>query len=183
MRYLLAYLLPPPIRDEHLALELELAKRFRITPEYEKIEPHLTLKTPFDTDDIAPVESLIETFTQKHRAEPLTLSGFGFFRRDVVFVNVHAPRETLDLLTAFTNELSHVPRMALTEHDRARKLHATLARGFGDQFDALWRYVTTQKVHFETLLDNISLLQFPGSYPWQLVRRFELRPQLQTSDV
>lgn len=177
-RYLVAYPIPSPAKERHMEIVKEVAGRFGIKPEYEKIVPHLTLKSPFDEIDPDRIEQLHETlenFARQQKPVSIELTGFGHFRRDVVYVNVLASEEAqlaVAELTARLRSLKWLPFRALDLH---KTLHATIARQeITDVFDEMWEAINSYTFDIAVPFDRIALFSWNG-YPWRLVRDYSFR--------
>jgi 2'-5' RNA ligase len=165
MRYILPCLLPSPVREYHQALVDELAARFdlRMT-QRQGIPAHFTLKYHFETDDIAPVETLLADFARGHAAAPVTVGHFGHFDENVVFATVTFSPAAQMLLEALGTALRHLPWMPWSPHDGAQlRPHMTLVEDCRARFGEVWRHLAGRARQFPAALDNLTLLRQTGT--------------------
>ena len=76
MKYVIAYLIPNPVKKYQNSLTKELATNFRIRDVKNNIMPHLTLKAPFITKNISAVEEVIKNFSSKTKKSKININGF-----------------------------------------------------------------------------------------------------------
>ena len=112
-KYIMPCLLGPAIATYQRELVDLVAERSGLTfTQQQAIPAHFTLKYHFTTSHIDQVETLLEDFTRRHPAAPLTVGGFGHFFEDVVFVEVvlsPAAQSILDALIRGLRTLAWMP--------------------------------------------------------------------------
>lgn len=170
MKYFVAYLLSGDAKVYHERLTRELSEKYRITPLHERIPPHITVKAPFETDEmgIADVERTLRSFAHNEYATPMTLRGFGRFGFRTVYMDVEkAPEVVLLVRRAIATLNAHVPWMQSAPLE-GNKLHASVARFLNRrQFRRIWRHVQDERVRFPTSLDSMAILKKVGR-SWEL---------------
>lgn len=174
MKYLLAYLIEGEAKKYHLNLSNMLARKYRLDPVSSRIDPHLTLKAPFETDNSEEMAAIVRQFVKKERVEPLTLGGFGHFDGKVVYMDVHAPKQTYMQIRRLQDQLQKISWLQFDRYEIPITLHATLCYPkTKEQCGEIISSLTSEKEEFELVLDNISFLKKRGD-KWQLVQRFTI---------
>lgn len=95
--------------------------------------PHLTIKSPFETDDIKHHVDYLENLAAKIPPIELVFSGFGFFGQHVIFLDVQENQDLLDLHSRILREVNE--KFGLTPHELEGnnvKFHASIA-GFNNE--------------------------------------------------
>ena len=186
MQYLIAY----PIRGEagtyHAVLSNALAERFKLEPITSRIDPHLTLKAPFDApplysnsrelenSHIRDIENLLEVFTKKEKPLPLRLEGFNYFDGNVLFMDAHAPKQTHMLTRRLQDQLRHIPSLTFKRTEFPLTLHATLCYPKNpQQTKEILHYLQHERAGFDLVLDTIAILEKSGPR-WHIVREFPI---------
>lgn len=161
MRYMLAYMLEGDAKAHHLELSDRLAERFRLRPVSRKNDPHITLKAPFDTEDIHEIDNVVTAFTQKESPEELAIGGFDLFPKRVVYMNVRAPKQTHMLVRRLQDQLRNVAWLPFGPKEFPLQLHATLCYAKKpEQTKEILSYLKKEKPReFHCQLDAISLLE------------------------
>ncbi len=160
MKYFIAYLLSGEVKTAHEALTNEITDRFGVFRLNDHIPPHVTLKSPFETDHIDDVEKTLSSFADHYPRAEMRLWGFGAFGREVLYIPVLASQEARSTIHHFTKVLRTIQWMQFEEFDIEKKLHATVAhRGIEEKFDEIWNFLSTQKFEFSVELDNVSILK------------------------
>src|SRR5690348_9253220 len=108
MKYLIAYLLSGEAKAAHEALTAEIADQFGVFRLNGHIPPHVTLKVPFETDDIEDVEKTLSSFADHYPRTEVRLWGFGAFGVEVLYVAVLASPETQATIRHFMEALKTV---------------------------------------------------------------------------
>lgn len=178
MRYLLAHLLPPEIATFHRQLSDELASQFRLSPVNDHIDPHLTLKAPFVTENTAHLAALTElltTFTAKETPQSYTLSGMNHFRSKVIYYDVYAPKQTHMLIRRLQDQLRQLPWLTFQKNEFPLTLHATLCRPKHPQQGVqILKYLEKRDLpEYTSYLDSITLLE-RQSERWEPIQTFSI---------
>ncbi len=178
-KYFIAHLVGGRAKTYHEALTRELTKRFHTVPLHERVEPHVTVKIPFETDEagIADVERVLRSFIRNERAVPISFSGFGRFGFRTVYLDIEKNREAVSLVRrAITVLHENIPWMPRINHE-GNKLHASVARFLSRrQFRRIWRELAHLHPRFESALDNVAILRKEGK-TWIVHTLIPIRPQ------
>ena len=172
---MLAYMIPGEAREYHLELSNRMADRFKQKPISERIDPHFTLKSPFETENVTDIAEITRAFTQKEYQETVRLGGFEHFNSRVIFVDAHAPKQTHMQLRRLQDKLRTVPWLDFWGNEFPLTLHATLVRARNPQQgkEMLAYLKKEQPKYFDLLIDNVTLLQkYDGK--WHTVERFPI---------
>ncbi|MES2134681.1 MAG: 2'-5' RNA ligase family protein [Patescibacteria group bacterium] len=170
MKYFIAHLLSGDAKQYHAGLTRRLALKYRVTPLHERIPPHVTIKPPFETDElgIKEVERVLRSFVRSEPALPLVIDGFGRFGFRTIYLDVYKSGEVVSLVRRLIHTLntniSWMPAYPL----EGNKLHASVAR-FLDrrQFRRIWRELRTLSPRFESTFDTIAILKKEGR-SWEI---------------
>lgn len=176
MRYLIVYLLRKEAANYQKRLSDELADVFNFEPVSKKIDPHITLKAPFEASDsqIEKLGFVLERFASTRQAPAIALQGFGSFDRRVLYIDVKSTPEADQLAASIITELKKLPWVGFSKTDIHKHLHATLA--YADDrrlLDDMTRYVSPEKPRFDVLIDNIAILR-RGRDRWDLHKEYAL---------
>lgn len=179
-KYLIVHMLTGPVREYHQGLVDSISDRFGIPSVTFRIGSHLTLKAPFDYDQIADIEDRLEEFCACHRSAKLSAHGFGFFSSDrkIIFLDILFSAEAKALLADYDQMLGTIPGLTFEASDQNRKLHATVAElKFDADFNSIWQYLNqSPQLSYPIDFRSISLLRHDTEASrWQVVREFSLR--------
>lgn len=173
-KYFVAHLLSGEAARYHKTLSRELSERFRTSPLHLKVEPHFTVKIPFEANDFEADEAVqtLADFAASHTPERYTISGFGRFGFRTVYLDVEKAHRATALVRECVSALNELPWMQRVPLE-GNKLHASVARFMEyRQFRRVWRVVQSERPHFETILDSIAILKKSSGEPWQVHRTF-----------
>ena len=165
--YFAGYLVEGDAAGFYERITADLARRFSIRNLALKAPPHITLKPPFDTDDIAPFQTRMVELASGI-APPLSLRGFGSFRKGTIFLDVVGSPALEQALTQAVEGLA-------SSGEAGRPLatpihpHVSIARHLReDRFDAIWDYLQTlSPPSFDLAFDNLTLFTHDGA-GWQV---------------
>ncbi|MDE2079134.1 MAG: 2'-5' RNA ligase family protein [Patescibacteria group bacterium] len=165
MKYFIAHLLSGDAAAFHEGVTRELSARFGTFPLHERVPPHLTVKTPFETDEhgILEIERILRAFATHERAESFMFRGFGKFGFRTAYLDVPrgAPAVSLvrRLLTTLAVNAPWLPR----NPREGNKLHASVARFMTRrQSRHVWRHFKGVRPVFFLSLDNLAILEKNG---------------------
>lgn len=138
--------------------------------------PHITIKGPFDTHDLAWHANYLDSLARKTRPFTIHLRGIGAFPPPVLFLNVE-PHPELSALTETI--LADLPAHTHTPFEANRDLHphATLAfpRSEVELQQALEEYAG-RAVGFDCIVNSIGLL-YQHEESWIILRKATLSGQ------
>ncbi len=175
MRYFIGFLIEGEAGTWHEALTRDISERFGTRKLHERVVPHITLYRPFDADDIAPVKTLLQSWTkQEHAPGTITLSGFGHFTDRVVYASVTLEAKAQQNILALRREIMTL----LPKEDFPNWVpHATLA----DEYETpeiiteVWEYVQTlPKPEFTVPFNNVTLFRNRAGGGWDVDEIFQI---------
>lgn len=137
---------------------------------------HITLKAPFDLDNLEQLEKTLINFVNSQKVQgKITIKGFGNFRRFVAFMNTKFSQDSKKIQKELIEELKKI-KISIEKFDIKYKPHATISYGnTKETFDKIWNYLNTlEKPEFELVFDNISLMRKVNG-KWEVYREFKIR--------
>jgi 2'-5' RNA ligase len=177
---LLAYtiLLSDDAHNFARSVQADLYERYRASERTLLLEPHVTIKQPFEVADDVPFIRYFEQFAAELEPFELVLNGFGFFEgiETVVFVDVEQDPRLKQLQRRVLAELGeHGIEPAMFENDEPvpYHFHATLATDLSaeDLEDARRRYTETPEFRFP--IERLGLFRRTAG-SWLLHRRLPI---------
>lgn len=157
------------------SVQAELYERYRASDQTLLLEPHVTIKQPFEVADEEPFRRYFERLAAGLEPFELVLRGFGFFEgpETVVFVDVEQDARLKRLQRRVLTDLAeHGVEPAMYENDEPvpYHFHATLATGLSaeDLEDARRRYAETPEFRFP--IERLGLFRRTAG-SWLLHRR------------
>src|SRR3989344_2595611 len=106
MRHIVAHLIRGEAGKAHENITKDLTLKFDTFPLHDRIPPHLTLKRWFDMDEkgMDTLYKCLDNFANSQKQSNYSLTGFGNFGKDVIYVDVipspEMSQSTLDLMSA-----------------------------------------------------------------------------------
>lgn len=161
MRYFIAYLASKPLAEYHQTLVKELAEKFGLEISGGYFPTHITLKAPFDIDNVTAIKDELGNFASVHYAPSFTIQNFGHFDRKVIFLNVSL-NEILSTVTwDLQNMLMQTLNLSWGKHEPLMASHVTVAKKIDTtKFDVIWNHLMQKDVpSFDLSFDNIALLR------------------------
>ena len=177
MRYMITHMIQGDAKKYHENLSRALAHAYHLKPVTASIDPHLTIKAPFDalSSDLFEVERLLGRFVDAQSPVPYTLSGFGNFGDRVVYMDVHTSPEIVTAVEAFKDKLKELPWLEFKPHEGDTKFHATLAypKDETQTKEIVDRLTGGNAPVFNCTLDTITLLK-RGERRWEVAKEYRL---------
>ncbi len=175
MKYVLVYLLKGKAKTYHTKLVKEVSRQFNTADLSSHIPAHLTIKSPFFTEDILEVESIIKKIAKDVKRSPFLLKGFGHFDKRVIFMDVSPSEEMIFLYTTILEALKQVPDMTFSTHEEKKiNYHATIAYCDSEKiFNSIWNYLSFRKPQYELEFNAIAILKKPKD-KWILHKEFTI---------
>ncbi len=180
MRHIITHLIRGEARNTHEDITKDLTLKFDTFPIHDRIQPHLTLKRWFEMNEkgMETLYECLDNFVISHKQSDYTLTGFGNFRKDVIYVDVlPSPKMSQNALELMA-ELHEIKEMTFDEFDNGGDFHATVVMGALKSFDydQVWNYLKTIKQpYFNMKFDNIAILKKPVD-KWVVDRVWEIKP-------
>lgn len=136
---------------------------------------HITIKAPFETDNIKDVEKVLREFVREHHTSKINIEGFGNFNRFVSFLNTKFSREALRTQKELLNELTKI-RIKPSKFDKKFKPHVTVAYGNTKKsFHNIWNYLKKlDKPKFDLKFDNLTIMKKTRKR-WVIYKEFKIR--------
>ena len=178
MRYMLAHMLEGEAKEYHTELADRIAESFNLTPVGRHCDPRISLKAPFETNDVSDVTAAVSAFAMTEEATPFELTGFGSFEGRVVYKDIEAPEETVALVRRLQDQLREISWLQFSSHETPITLHTTISfPRTPEQAKEIMSYLEKEPpVKFQCMLDSISLLH-KRERRWEVARTFKLTPQ------
>lgn len=174
----LAYviLLPDGVHNFMRRVQAELYERYEGSSTTLALEPHVTIKQPFEGAGLEPYESYFDRLASETEPFAIVMRGFGFFEAEgVVFLDVEQDPRLLALQRRVLDELPLEPAMYESGEPVPYYFHGTLVTGLSaeDLGDARDRLGETPEFRFR--LETLGLFRETKG-TWRLYKRGALSP-------
>jgi 2'-5' RNA ligase len=172
----LAYviLLPAEVHNFMRCTQAELYERFEGSRTTLTLEPHVTIKQPFETAEVKPHEQYLERLSEETEPFELVMHGFGFFEGEgVVFLDVEQDPRLLALQRRVLDELALEPGMYESEEPAPYYFHGTLATGLSPEDLSAAREQLGDSPEFRFPLETFGLFRCAAE-TWTLYKRAAL---------
>jgi 2'-5' RNA ligase len=169
-----AILLPDDVHNYMRRTQADVYERYEASRFTLPLEPHVTLKQPFEAADIAAHEEYLDRLAQETEPFELTLSGLGVFEDDgVLFLDVEQDPRLLALQHRIIDDFGLAPAEFESGHPRPYYFHATIATALaaGDLAEARARHAPTPAFRFA--IDRLALFRETED-TWTLYKRVRL---------
>ena len=177
MRYMIVHLVKDEAKEYLWNLSRVLSSFYRLRPPVANIDPHLTLKSPFDalSTDLFDIERILDRYARSNNPSSYTLNGFGAFDNRVIYMNVEAPDETKKLFQGLKDELKEIPWLDFKPHEDTTTLHSTICYPrIAEQSTILLEKLTKRGGKtFDCTVDSIALMK-KGERRWELYKEYKL---------
>lgn len=175
MRYFIGFLIKGGAKDFQCDLIREIFEKFAVEPLTNKLDPHITLKAPFEATDeqIHEVVQIIESFCSTVQPIDLKLRNFGHFDTNVIFVDVEE-NPWLQLVFKNLNErLGKANWMTFGKFDFTKKFHSTIVSGNFEEekFSQIWDFISIKSVGIEMIFDGIAVFRKING-KWEVYKEF-----------
>lgn len=177
MKYSIFYLMKGNAKDYRDKLVKEVGPRFGENYILDsKLPAHITLKAPFNLDNIQELENILANFVKERKKEEIEIIGFDNFKRFVVFLKFNFPKPALKIQSDLINELKKIKNMDIEEHDKKWHPHATITYiNTENNFNNIRDYLQKlDKLYFKIYFDNITLMKKIGKY-WRVYKEFKIK--------
>ncbi len=177
MRYLIAHMIRGDAEKYHSNLSRAIASAYKLRPVTADIDPHLTIKAPFDalSTDLFEVERVVERFARARSTFSYELKQFGNFDDRVIYMGVEAPSEMLTFMQDIKEELRNIPWLEFKPHEADSKIHATLCypRRTEQAREILEKLTSANARSFHCTFDTVAILK-KGERRWELFKEYRL---------
>lgn len=183
MKYVIVYLIKGKAAEFQQKLVYKIARKFdHYGTIKNKIPAHLTLKYPFETNNvkrIQAVENVIKNFSNKQKISTIILDGYGYFEDPwVAYINAKESKQMRNIYNKFIDELKRIDWFTFRKYEiHGPKFHSTLAHSdlAEGKFKEIWKYLKTQpKPYFILNFDNITILKLIDGI-WQIHKEFLIK--------
>ena len=173
-RYFIAFALEGAAKAKVTRLRNEISKKFDLHAAL-KTPPHITLKYPFDTDNIEPVIQALTTFTKNLKPFPFTLKNFNHFDDRVWYVDVNANPKHRPLQNRIIKLVYKALSLPPEPHDQYRTPHVTLAYKdlTAEKFALVEKFLANKSINLKIRFNNISILKLVNN-KWRIYRKFKM---------
>ena len=178
MRIGFAILLDDESHNFARKIELELCDKFGLGWGL-KQSPHITIKSPFDTDKLEPFVKCLENLAKNTKSFDVELRGFNYFEPKVVFLDVIENPSLKRLHVRILEDLKK--KFKIKPHElegKNIKFHSTLALDdvTKTKFQKAKSYLKKYKPKFKFKAKTLGIFYYLGEDGgWIIVRRINLK--------
>jgi len=170
MLYYIGYTPPKYFQALYRGLVRGISHRFQLDKLLEKERiPHITLKSPFELDLLASLDSCLNDFSHSQKASSVHIKGVGRFNSSVIYFGVMPSREMLDSFNLLLNSLRRVEGVSWGEHDNPdRRLHMTIAKAdeLEGKFQDVYDLLNGLSFQYHLPFNNITLFKKDQGRTW-----------------
>lgn len=172
---MIAHMIEGEAKEYHENLSRALASVYKLRPVTANIDPHITIKAPFDalSTDLFDVERLIDRAVRAKNPLAYTMKGFGNFDGRVAYMSVEAPDETLAFVKSVRDELRDIPWLEFKPHEENSRLHATLTypKDIAQAEEIITKLTERGGKEFACTMRGIALLR-RGERRWEVFKEY-----------
>ncbi|AEB75281.1 2'-5' RNA ligase family protein [Clostridium botulinum] len=175
-RYVIVSLIHGDVQKVHEKLVQEISSKFNVRPQ--TLPMHITLKAPFEIENINEVEQTTEKFCNKNNRVNIDIKGIGHFRDNVIFMDVIPSKEAIHMNKDYYKELKKIKNLQWSNNEgEKRKFHCTLAsKNIKNKFRQIWNFVINEENNFSSIIDNIAIMEYNfRDFKWDLYKKFKLK--------
>jgi len=173
--YFIGHVIDGEAREYQRALIDELSRVFGIRNNNLRLEPHITIKAPFEFENIEEVENIIEEMIVELKSSEYKIEGFAHFNKRVVFLKVFESQMMVDVTRELQKKLRSVKRITFSAHEGKENIdfHATLCYSDRFNFEKIFNFLSQKtKPSFKQRFNNITIFIKKGNR-WEIYRRFD----------
>jgi 2'-5' RNA ligase len=177
MRYFIGNMIRGEAAEYYKATCADLASRFGVEDVSAIVAPHITVKAPFERQEIEMVDDVISMIAEAPTI-PLSLSKWNHFGTRTIFLDVIQP--PIQLKEYLKSVLSKLRAMGinLNSQEFDPHIHMSLARFLKpDQFEKVWKYLeSTPAPQFDIRFDNLTIFhkEKMEDKAWKVLKTFPL---------
>lgn len=177
MKYSIAYLIKGNAEEYQRKIMREFSDVFDIRDLNNHIPPHITLKAPFETDNINELDKLLSNFAKNSKAGKVNLGGLGHFDNRVIYMDSKFSSDAKAVYNNLIKELEKVGWLTWRDYDKLGNFHATLTYCENEeQYKECWEYFSKLKTAmFDLKFDNISILVKNSEGDWEVYKEFKIK--------
>lgn len=151
--------------------QIDLFQRFNTSYGLRQ-SPHITIKTPFETEDVEVFDSYLKKIAEKLTPFELCISGIGYFEPSVVYLAIKESKELRGLYEKINQDFQRDFEMDINEE---MIFHLTLAyKDLTKQnFRNIKKYLKEKDPQFCFTVNTLGLFYFlPDEDSWILYKRY-----------
>jgi len=179
MKYAIVCLLKGKTKEYQENLMSDISDKFGIENLNNKIMPHITLKSPFETEDISELENRLETFARKNRSSEILINGFGSFNDNVLYLDAEFSDKAKKTFRRFNKKIEDLDYIDFHEYDKMEEnFHSTLAIiKDRNKFNKIKNYLENNySPEFNMDFDNVAVIKRPElEREWQIDKIYNLK--------
>lgn len=174
MRLAYVILLPDDVHNFMRRIQADLYGRYHAGRQTLALEPHITLKQPFEADELDPFEQLFDRLAVETDPFELVMRGFGFFEAEgVVFLDVEQQERLLEIQRRILAELALEPGEYESGKPVPYYFHGTIAAGLSSDDLAGARATLGDTPEFRFPLEQLGLFRRTEE-TWTVYKRVKL---------
>ena len=169
----LAYVILPPdeVHNFMRRVQADLYERYEGSRTTLALEPHVTIKQPFEAAELEPHEQYLERLSEETEPFELVMHGFGFFEQEgAVFLDVEQDPRLFALQRRVLDDLALEPAMYESEAPVPYHFHGTLATGLSAEDLSAAREQLGDSPEFRFPLETFGLFRCTEE-TWTLYKR------------
>jgi len=174
---MIAYLPSKEVSDYVTKLINEISKKFDEKYILENPRPvHVTLKSPFDIEDIEEIEIALEGFAKEQKSVNVSTGEFEEFRGKVFFLKTNFSQEAVEIQKELIKELGNFEEIFIDRYDKEFTPHLTVGYANSQEsYDGIVELLEkTPNPEFDFKFDNVAILKKIGN-AWEIYKRFDLQ--------
>ena len=177
MRYFIGNLIRGEAAEYFKATCNDLATRFGVEDVSAIVAPHITVKAPFERNELVMLDDVISMITEAPII-PLSLSKWNRFGTRTIFLDaVQPPVQLKDYIKSVLAKLRAMG-INLNSQEFDPHIHMSIARFLKpDQFGKVWAYLeSTPAPQFDINFDNLTIFQKEKieDKVWKVLKTFPL---------
>ena len=167
-------LLPDDVHNFMRRVQAELYERHEGSRTTLALEPHITIKQPFEAEQAEPYERYFDRLAEETEPFELVMRGFAVFETEgVVFLDVEQDSRLLALQRRVLEELALEPAPYESGEPVPYHFHGTLIQGLSPEDLAAARAAVGDSPEFRFPLEQLGLFRYTEE-TWTLYRRRRL---------
>ncbi len=178
MKYAIVYSLDEDTKRYQNELVNDISQKFKTKNLNKKINPHITFKSPFETEYTGELEKTLDSFTKATKKSKIILNGFGNFEEKVLYINAIFPEKSKKTFRRFMKSISGLDFVDFNEYDLIEdNFHSTIALPEDrKKFYEIKKYLINEKERpiFVLDLDNITIIKKESGL-WKDYMRFDIK--------
>ena len=176
-KYMIAYLPSKEVSDYATKLINEMAEKFNEKYLIENPRPvHATLKSPFEIEDIKPIEDSVEVFAKEQKSADVSADGFEDFRGRVFFLRTNFSEGAIEIQKALIEKLREFKEIYIDRYDEQFTPHLTVGYANSpESHEGIIEHLNTiPRPEFDFKFDNITILKKVDN-AWEIHKRFGIK--------